>query len=76
MESALNVTAIYHQELIDGLDRGESDEDICRSKADFVCSLGALASYDVISFLCSLLLKQSQKARGKPIFDREQAKAA
>ena len=76
LERALRATEAYHRELLNRLDRGEGKEDICNDKADFVFSLGALASYRVIAFLCSLMLKHSQKERGKQLFDLDQAEAA
>jgi glyoxylase-like metal-dependent hydrolase (beta-lactamase superfamily II) len=66
---ALKATEIYHKEMIDRLDKGESNEEICRDKADWIISIGALASYNVLLFLCDLLIKSSQKDRDKDLFN-------
>jgi glyoxylase-like metal-dependent hydrolase (beta-lactamase superfamily II) len=66
---ALKATEIYHKEMIDRLDKGESNEEICRDKADWIVSIGALASYNVLLFLCDLLIKSSQKDRDKDLFN-------
>jgi hypothetical protein len=69
LAKALKATEIYHKEMIDRLDKGESNEEICRSKADWIVSIGALASYNVLLFLCDLLIKSSQKDRDKDLFN-------
>lgn len=65
---ALKATEIYHEEMLNRLDKGESNEEICRDKADWICSIGALASYNVLLFLCDLMIKNSQKDREKQLF--------
>lgn len=60
---ALKSTEIYHEEMLNRLDKGESNEEICRHKADWICSIGALASYNVLMFLCDVMIKNSQKDR-------------
>ena len=69
LAKALKATETYHKEMIDRLDKGESNEEICRSKADWIVSIGALASYNVLLFLCDLLIKSSQKDRDKELFN-------
>jgi glyoxylase-like metal-dependent hydrolase (beta-lactamase superfamily II) len=64
----LKATQIYHEEMLNRLDKGESNEDICKDKADWICSIGALASYNVLTFLCDLMIKNSQKDREKQLF--------
>lgn len=69
LAKALKATETYHKEMIDRLDNGESNEEICRDKADWIVSIGALASYNVLLFLCDLLIKSSQKDRDKDLFN-------
>ncbi|MBN1848258.1 MAG: MBL fold metallo-hydrolase [Deltaproteobacteria bacterium] len=76
LEKALKATEAYHQELLIRLDRGEDEEQICTDKADWVCTLGALASYKVIHFLCRLLINQSLADRNKDLFSFPEAQAA
>jgi glyoxylase-like metal-dependent hydrolase (beta-lactamase superfamily II) len=68
LAKALKATEIYHNEMLDKLDKGQSNEEICRNKADWIVSIGALASYNVLLFLCDLLIKSSQKDREKQLF--------
>lgn len=65
---ALKATEIYHHEILDKIDKGEDEEKMSTEKADWICSIGALASYDVLIFLCKLLINNSQKDRGKDLF--------
>jgi glyoxylase-like metal-dependent hydrolase (beta-lactamase superfamily II) len=77
MEKALQATEAYHHKLLSRLDHGDDTDRICTDIADWVCdSLGALASYKVIHFLCKLMLKQSTAARGKDLFHVPRAAAA
>lgn len=76
LEKALKATGAYHQELLTKLDRGEEEDQICTEKADWVCTLGALASYKVIYFLCRLLINHSVAERNKDLFSFPKAKAA
>jgi len=69
LAKALKATEIYHKEMVDRLDKGESNEEICRDKADWIISIGALATYNVLLFLCDLLIKSSQKDRDKDLFN-------
>jgi glyoxylase-like metal-dependent hydrolase (beta-lactamase superfamily II) len=69
LAKALKATEIYHKEMINRLDKGEPNEEICRDKADWIVSIGALASYNVLLFLCDLLIKSSQKDRDKDLFN-------
>ena len=48
---AMAATEEYHADLIRSLSGGEEPKNICKDKADWVCSLGALASYKVLLFL-------------------------
>jgi glyoxylase-like metal-dependent hydrolase (beta-lactamase superfamily II) len=73
MEKALKATERYHHELLQRLDRGDDTNQICTDKADWVCSLGALASYKVIHFLCKLMVKQSAAGREKDLFHLPEA---
>ena len=75
LENALKATETYHYEILHRLDQGEDEAKICKDKADWVCSLGALASYEIIQFLCSLLLKHSVAEREKDLFAFPYAKA-
>ena len=65
---ALKATEIYHHEVLDKIDKGEDEKKMSTEKADWICSIGALASYDVLIFLCKLLINNSQKDRGKDLF--------
>lgn len=76
LDKALKATEIYHHELLRRLDQGDDKEHICTDKADWVCSLGALASYKVIYFLCKLMLKNSVSERGKDLFRLPEAAVA
>jgi glyoxylase-like metal-dependent hydrolase (beta-lactamase superfamily II) len=73
LQKALKATERYHAELLQRLDHGDDANQICTDKTDWVCSLGALASYKVIHFLCKLMLKQSAAAREKDLFYLPQA---
>ncbi|MBN2126025.1 MAG: MBL fold metallo-hydrolase [Deltaproteobacteria bacterium] len=75
-QKALKATEHYHREILGRLDCGEDPERICLDKAEWVVSLGALASCNVINALCRLLLKQSQRERGKELFSGLQVAAA
>jgi glyoxylase-like metal-dependent hydrolase (beta-lactamase superfamily II) len=67
-QKALKATEIYHREILDKIDKGETEEMISAEKADWICSIGALATYDVLIFLCKLLINSSKKDRGKDLF--------
>ncbi len=68
MQNALKATEVYHREMLRRLDQGNDWDKICAEKADWVCSLGALASQNIIRFLCKLLLKNSAAEREKADF--------
>ena len=69
LAKALQATESYHHALLRRLDHGEDKERICTDTTDWICnSLGALASYKVIHFLCKVMLKHSAAARGKDLF--------
>jgi 2-aminobenzoylacetyl-CoA thioesterase len=70
-EKALRATETYHHEILDKLDAGESEDKISSEKADWICSIGALASYNVLIFLCKLLINSSIKDRDKNLFTIE-----
>jgi hypothetical protein len=76
LEKALKATETYHQELLTKLDQGEEEDQICTEKADWVCTLGALASYKMIHFLCRLLINHSVAERNKDLFSFPKAQAA
>jgi glyoxylase-like metal-dependent hydrolase (beta-lactamase superfamily II) len=65
---ALKATEAYHQEMLDRTDKGESNEHICNDKADWIESIGALASRNILLLLCDLMIKNSQKDREKQLF--------
>ena len=64
----LKATEEYHNEMLERLDNGDSREDICRDKADWICSIGALATYNVLTFLCNLMIDNSLQDREKKLF--------
>ena len=68
LTKAIKATEKYHNEMLDRTDRGESAEDICKDKADWIVSIGALASYDILLFLCNIMIKNSLKDRDKELF--------
>jgi len=68
LQKALKATEIYHNEILDKTDKGETDEKMSSEKADWICSIGALATYNVLTFLCKLLINSSLKDRGKDLF--------
>jgi 2-aminobenzoylacetyl-CoA thioesterase len=65
---ALKATELYHYEILDKVDKGEDEEKIASDKADWICSIGALATYNVLVFLCKLLIGNSKKDREKSLF--------
>jgi glyoxylase-like metal-dependent hydrolase (beta-lactamase superfamily II) len=67
-QKALRATEIYHNEILNKLDKGETEEKMCSEKADWICSIGALATYNVLTFLCKLLINASHKDRDKDLF--------
>jgi 2-aminobenzoylacetyl-CoA thioesterase len=67
-EKALKATETYHKEILDKLGRGEDEAKIASDKADWIVSIGALASYNVLIFLCKLLIGTSQKEKDKNLF--------
>lgn len=67
-EKALKATEIYHNEILDKLEKGETVESMCKEKADWICSIGALATYDALIFLCKLLISASQRDKDKGLF--------
>jgi hypothetical protein len=69
LAKGLKATQAYHEEMLNRLDKGESNEEICKDKADWIVSIGALAYYNVLLFLCDLMIKNSQKDRGKDLFN-------
>ncbi|MEW6665963.1 MAG: MBL fold metallo-hydrolase [Thermodesulfobacteriota bacterium] len=73
---AMSAAEEYHTELLDRVGRGEDPRDICREKADWVWSLGPLASYEAILALCGLLLKRSLKEKDRAQFFPPRAAAA
>ena len=51
------------------MDRGDDSKRICADKADWIVSIGALATYDVLTFLAKLLLNNSDRERDKVRFE-------
>ncbi len=68
LEKALRATETYHLDLLERLSRGEEPENIAAEKADWVVSLGPLASHKMIVMLCTILLKHSKKWEAEPVF--------
>jgi 2-aminobenzoylacetyl-CoA thioesterase len=67
-QKALHATESYHRDIIERVDRGDGEEKMCMEKADWICSIGALASYEVLIILCRLLIGSSLKDRDKDLF--------
>lgn len=65
---ALNATEEYHTEMLNRIDRGEDKKDIYREKADWIYDLGSLAHYNILTYLCNVMIKNSIKDRGKDLF--------
>ena len=68
LTKALKATEAYHNEMLERTDRGDSMEDICKDKADWIVSIGALATYNILLFLCNIMIKNSLKDRDKDLF--------
>lgn len=75
LAKALSAAERYHVELLERVSKEDPDS-LCKEKADWVWSLGPLASYKAILFLCSLLLTRSIKEKEKVRFSRSIAAAA
>lgn len=69
LEKALKATQAYHQEILGRLDAGDDPKQICADKADWIVHIGALATYNILTFLCKIMLKNSEKDRDKNLFD-------
>jgi 2-aminobenzoylacetyl-CoA thioesterase len=67
-QKALKATETYHLEILDKIDKGEDDDKISSEKADWIISIGALATYNVLIFLCKMLINNSRNERGKNLF--------
>jgi glyoxylase-like metal-dependent hydrolase (beta-lactamase superfamily II) len=68
LTKALKATEAYHNEMIERTDKGESKEDISKDKANWIVSIGALATYNILIFLCNVMIKNSLKDRDKDLF--------
>lgn len=62
--SALETTGAYHQEMLERTADGENPKDIALEKAKWVESIADRMPFNIMTFLCQLLIKQSQKANG------------
>jgi glyoxylase-like metal-dependent hydrolase (beta-lactamase superfamily II) len=63
LNKALKATEAYHLEILRRLDKGDDPKQICKDTADWIVGIGALATYDILTFLSKLLLKNSEKER-------------
>lgn len=68
LQKAMRTTEEYHNEIMDKIEKGEPEDKMCSDKADWICSIGALATYDVLTFLCKLLISASHKDKDKDLF--------
>jgi 2-aminobenzoylacetyl-CoA thioesterase len=67
-QKALKATESYHLEILNKLEKGEDDDKIASEKADWIVSIGALATYNVLTFLCKLLINNSRNNQAKDLF--------
>ena len=63
LNKAIKATEAYHLDILRRLDKGDDPKQICKDTADWIVSIGALATYDILTFLSKLLLKNSEKER-------------
>ena len=68
LHKAMKATEAYHIEMVRRLDNGDDPRQICTETADWIVSIGALATYDVLTFLSKLLLNSSEKERDSADF--------
>ena len=61
---ALETTGAYHQEMLDRTTEGENPKEIALEKAKWVQSIADRMPFNIMTFLCQLLIKQSQNANG------------
>lgn len=64
-QKALRATEELHLEILDKIGKGEDDDKISSEKADWICSIGALATYNVLTVLGKLLINNSRAAQEK-----------
>jgi glyoxylase-like metal-dependent hydrolase (beta-lactamase superfamily II) len=64
LADALASTGAYHQEMLDRTARGESPKEIAMEKAKWVQAIADRMPFNIMVFLCQLLIKQSQKVDG------------
>jgi len=62
LKAALKATETYHHELLKRIDAGEKVERMALEKAQWVNSLTDILSFDVMHFLCKVLIKCSLAA--------------
>jgi glyoxylase-like metal-dependent hydrolase (beta-lactamase superfamily II) len=62
LASALAATGAYHQEMLDRTAGGESPKEIAMEKAKWVQVIADRMPFNIMVFLCQLLIKQSQQA--------------
>jgi 2-aminobenzoylacetyl-CoA thioesterase len=67
-KKALKATESYHLEILDKIEKGEDDDKIASEKADWIVGIGALATYNVLTFLCKLLINNSRNNQAKDLF--------
>jgi 2-aminobenzoylacetyl-CoA thioesterase len=68
LKKALKATESYHIEILDKIKKGEDDDKMASEKADWIVSIGALATYNVLTFLCKLLINNSRNNQIKDLF--------
>jgi len=61
---ALETTGAYHQEMLERTAEGENPKNIANEKAKWVQSIADRMPFNIMVFLCQLLIKQSQKVDG------------
>ena len=61
---ALDTTGAYHQEMLDRTANGENPKDIAMEKAKWVEAIADRMPFNVMVFLCQVLIKQSKKVNG------------
>jgi 2-aminobenzoylacetyl-CoA thioesterase len=64
LANALASTGAYHQEMIDRTAEGENPKQIAMEKAKWVQAIADRMPFNIMVFLCQLLIKQSQQVNG------------
>jgi glyoxylase-like metal-dependent hydrolase (beta-lactamase superfamily II) len=68
LQKAMEATKAYHRDIVRRLDNSDDPKQICTDTADWIVSIGALATYDILLFLSKLLLKNSDRERDNALF--------